>query len=484
MKLVDHFQDFLADTVNINDTRLEQLEASVDAIKGFIRASDWEPSVKYFTEQGSWAHHTIIKPVEGKAFDADLIVMVEHVDGWDARQYLTSLRAVFAASGIYEDKVTRYSHCVTIEYAGVRRIDVAPCVVDRAWAGSEEVCNHTTNEFQPSAPATYTSWIRERNSWTGGNALRKVTRLLKFLRDIKTTFTCPSFLLTTLLGDRIIASDEWNTTDFADVPTALRTTVGRLDDWLQLRPTRPMILNPVLPSEVLSDLWTDDQYVNFRDKLHQYREWIDDAYEEKDRDESIGKWRRVFGDDFAKSVVIDKAASVTEAARLVLSSARGLVGAGTDDLVALFSRFGRTALPPGFDALPHKVRPSWRRTKHGTIPVEIAASLHGAKQGASERNLGSGDGPLKKGRWLRFSVRTRDGFEFGHEHDVRWRITNTDREAHNARCLRGGFEKSNDGHDHWESLAYRGVHSAEAFVLRRRDKVLIAQSAPFYVVVE
>lgn len=484
MKLVDHFRDFLADTVNINDTRLELLESSVEAIKNFIRASEWEPSLKYFTEQGSWAHRTIIKPVEGKAFDADLLVMIDHVDGWDARKYLTTLRAVFAASGIYGDKVTRYSHCVTIEYAGERRIDVAPCVVGRAWAGSEEVCNHTTNEFECSAPDSYTTWIRERNAWTGGNALRKITRLLKFLRDIKTTFTCPSFLFTTLLGDRITASDDSNTTDFADVPTALRTIIGRLDDWLQVCPTRPVILNPVLPSEVLSDLWTDDQYVNFRDKIHQYREWIDDAYEEKDHDESIGKWRRVFGDDFAKSVVIDKAARVTEAARIVLGSARGLMSTASEDLVAFFSRLGRAALPPGFDALPHKVRPRWKRAKHGTIPVQVAASLHGAKHGALERNLKSGDGPLPKGRWLRFVVRTRDGFGFGDEHDIRWRITNTDREAHEAGCLRGGFEKANDGHDHWESLAYRGVHMAEAFVLRRKDEVLIAQSEPFYVVVE
>ena len=97
---------------------------------------------------------------------------------------------------------------MTIEYAGERRIDVAPCVVGRAWAGSQEVCNYTTNEFERSAPDSYTTWIRERNAWTGGHALRKVTRLLKFLRDIKTTFTCPSFLFTTLLGDRITSIDE------------------------------------------------------------------------------------------------------------------------------------------------------------------------------------------------------------------------------------------------------------------------------------
>jgi hypothetical protein len=484
MKLTEHFKAFLDDTVNLNATRLEQLESSVGTIKDFIEAAEWKPRVKYFTEQGSWAHRTIIRPVEDKAFDADLVVMLESVPDWEARDYLTTLRAIFADHGTYKDKVRRFSHCITIEYAGERKIDIAPCVVGRLGGSSEEVCNHDANAFEPSAPDSYTQWLVERNSWTGGHALRKVTRLLKYLRDIKGTFTCPSFLLTTLLGERIMSTDADNTTSFADVPTALRTIVVRLDDWLQLRSARPRITNPVLASEVVSDLWSDEQYANFRNKVHQYREWIDDAYEETDRDESIGKWRRVFGDEFAKSVAIDKAARVTEAARLVLSSARGVIETASADLVALFSRFGRDALPPGFDALPHKERPPWKRARHGTVAVQVIASLHADKQGVKERDLGSGEGPLKKGRWLRFVVRTRDGFEFGREHDLRWRVTNTDREAHQAKCLRGGFEKSNDGHSHWESLAYRGVHTVEAFVVRRNDGVLVAQSGPFYVVVE
>ena len=34
-----------------------------------------------------------------------------------------------------------------------------------------------------------------------------------------------------------------------------------------------------------------------------------------------------------------------------------------------------------------------------------------------------------------------------------------------------------------EQLAYRGVHLVEAFVIRKRDDLLIGQSAPFHVVI-
>jgi hypothetical protein len=163
MKLLDHFTSFMNDTVNLNATRLDQLETSVEALKDVIRDSDWSAPLVTFAEHGSWAHKTIIKPVEGKAFDADLLVIVEPVDGWDAREYLSTLRAIFADHGIYEDKVRRFSHCVTIEYAGERKVDLAPCIRNRNGVAGHEVCNFDANAFERSEPDAYTDWLRERN---------------------------------------------------------------------------------------------------------------------------------------------------------------------------------------------------------------------------------------------------------------------------------------------------------------------------------
>ena len=46
MKLVDHFDTFLTDVVNLNASRITLLEDSIDALKGVIRASDWLPIIK------------------------------------------------------------------------------------------------------------------------------------------------------------------------------------------------------------------------------------------------------------------------------------------------------------------------------------------------------------------------------------------------------------------------------------------------------
>ncbi len=66
--------------------------------------------------------------------------MVDPVEGWTAADYVEELGRVFAASGTYADKTKVWDYCVTITYAGDRRIDLAPCVVGRQWEGSIEVC--------------------------------------------------------------------------------------------------------------------------------------------------------------------------------------------------------------------------------------------------------------------------------------------------------------------------------------------------------
>lgn len=488
MKLTDHFTSFLHDTVNLNATRLTQLETNVEALKDVIRNSDWSPKILTFQEQGSWAHETIIKPVEGKAFDADLLVVVKPVDGWTAKEYISTLKKVFADHGTYKDKVRRYSHCVTIEYAGERKVDIAPCIRDRSGLTGHEVCNFDDDAFERSEPEKYTDWLRTRNGWTGKNGLKKSTRLFKYLRDIKGNFTCPSVLLTTLLGMQISSTDSFSESPFSDVPTALKTIADRLDDWLQARPTRPDVRNPVLSSESFSGMWTDKEYENFRDKINLYRGWIDDAYNEEDRDESVSKWRRVFGDEFAPDVVLDKSATILEGARMLArafgASASTFLLDSRNDLVSFVSRYGIRVLPQGFDKRDYKQQPKWRASPHDHFAVGVSATLHSRERAPKLRDVTSGDA-LPKENSLRFEVRKTDGTTLSaSEYEVHWRITNTDQEAINAKCLRGGFWNADDGTAKWESLRFRGVHMAEAFVVRRTGYRLVAQSAPFYVVVE
>ena len=336
MKLVGHFETFLRDVVNLNATRIDLLEARVDAIEDFLSNSDFGARILRYSRQGSWAVKTIIKPPNGKDFDADLLVLVDSVEGWEPRDYIDDLYRVFRDSDRYKSLATRNTRCVTLDYANDFHLDLVVCIRlkrdNHVWYA---VCNRAVNTYELTDGEGFAEWFAGRNIVAGNDALRKTTRLFKYLRDIKGTFSAKSVLLATLLGERV---EDWHATVrdlyYPDVPTAFRTIFGLLDDWLQARPLMPTVTNPALRSEDFNRHWDQATYDNFRDKIRQYRLWIDDAYNENDRDESIAKWRRVFGDDFAKSEVVGKATSV---AGVVLKAARSV----SADLVAAVSAMVR-----------------------------------------------------------------------------------------------------------------------------------------------
>jgi hypothetical protein len=479
MKHINIFNSFFSDTVNLNQTRFNQLNNSVAAIQKYISNSTWQPNIHSYLAQGSWAHKTIIKPLPGKPFDADYLVYVEPVDEWEAKDYIDQLYNIFLSSDIYNTKVSRYSHCVTIEYANERKIDIAPCIKNRKYADTYEVCNKFSNEFEESRPNDYTKWLTEKDRITKNNNLRKVTRLIKYIRDIKKTFTCPSFLLTTLIGEQVNGSDEFLET-FIDVPTTLKVIINRLDDWLQANEILPEVRNPVLYSEIQSTAWDQNKYSNFRTVINRYRDWVDDAYLEDDRDESIGKWRRIFGDDFAKNEVIEKASRIST---IALESTE-YIGSYFSDLVEGVKLLGLRALPKGFNRLSHMERPIWKKANDLFFEVKIKASFHSAfKCEASISNIQSLL-PLRPGNWLKFIALGPGNLPFPDTYSIKWRITNTDVAATNANSLRGDFYPSQTHGERWEQLLYRGVHMVEAFLIRKFDDRQIGASSVFYVVIE
>ncbi|WP_412770745.1 nucleotide-binding domain-containing protein [Ralstonia syzygii] len=106
--------------------------------------------------------------------------------------------------------------------------------------------------------------------------------------------------------------------------------------------------------------------------------------------------------------------------------------------------------------------------------------------GMFNRPVASGE-PLQTGHSIRFTASSTTGASFPtNDFSIKWRVTNTDRAAYNANQLRGNFYDSDSGSpmSRRESLSYRGVHFVEAFLIRKADKSLAGQSAPFYVVIE
>ena len=298
MKHTKYFEDFLKKEVDLNQARLDRLSRSVKAVTALLESK--LAGYRKYVPQGSYAQGTIIKPVaDNDEFDADILVLIrdKNFNPYEFREdYIKSVYNVLENDGTYKGKVRLKTRCVTVDYSEDFHLDVVPCVEHK---DCFYICNRAEKKYEQTDGGKYAEWFSKKNRIVGKNYLRKVVRLFKFLRDHKNTFSIKSILLTTLLGVCVFDSDE-NSSEFSDLPQALKTLSNRLNDFLQANPTMPRIENPGLLGEDFTRDWNEAKYKNFRDKFDTYNRKINEAFEEKDHNKSVKKWREIFGDDFGE----------------------------------------------------------------------------------------------------------------------------------------------------------------------------------------
>lgn len=301
MKLTEYFNTLLTDTVNLSKFKIEMLNERVEKIYKALKADPvLGPYVRGKIPQGSWAHRTIIKPQPGKEFDADFLLWLDEHSEWsaDPDRYIGEVYAALGRNSVYADMPrTPKCRCVRLTYANLCHVDIVPYLI--LADGRQVIVNGDANDWEDTNPTGFTQWMRDKDEITGGD-LRRVIRLLKFLRDHKGTFLgTPSIILTTLLGNMVDENKKiWDSGYYADVPTTLRNVTQDLDAWLQQNPTQPSIEDPSKCGTTFDHRWDYTTYDNFRDKMHTYAAAIDDAYEETDKARSIELWQDIFGDGF------------------------------------------------------------------------------------------------------------------------------------------------------------------------------------------
>ena len=310
---VNDFNKFMAEHVNLNPSRYERLKRSDKAVSEYL--SQNLVGFRRTERQGSYALGTTIRPVKDTdEYDVDRLVYVEYDSSKGPKDYIDDVYWCLKDNGNYADKVQRNTRCVTVNYAGEFKIDVVPCIT---YNGSHFICNRKTNEYEVTDGSGFRDWFNNKNRITNGN-LKLVTRLLKYLRDHKKTFTAPSILLTTLIGNTV---HDWEgDAEYKTIPDALLTVITRMDEFLQSHPSMPEIRNPALPSETFTRHWDQTKYSHFRDMISSYARRIEDAYTDNDEESSVRKWRDLFGDGFGKLSAAAAAVAPVAAPRVVKPS--------------------------------------------------------------------------------------------------------------------------------------------------------------------
>jgi len=315
MKRTEDFNEFLSDHVNLNPSRYERLKRSSRAVTEYLGQN--LPGFQKAERQGSYALRTMIRPVDDHEYDADLLLFVDYDPAKSPKDYIDAVYKCLKQNGNYADKVHRKKRCVLIDYAGEFHIDVVPCI---AASNGNFICNRVTGEFEVTDGTGYRDWFNAKNRETNGT-LKLATRLLKYLRDHKETFTAPSILLTTLIGNAV--HDGEGDGKFRTAPDAVVTVTNRINAFLQSHPFMPEIANPVLPQESFTRHWDQNKYRHFRAMFARYTERINEAYAQADAGKSVAQWRGLFGDNFGKSS--PKPASATAAAAATSTAAPRVV---------------------------------------------------------------------------------------------------------------------------------------------------------------
>ncbi|MDF1595739.1 MAG: nucleotidyltransferase [Acidimicrobiia bacterium] len=308
MRMTASFNAFMTNTVNINQTRIDNLDVSVPAIFDALQAdSEIGSIVLDYDPQGSWPHGTIIKPADGVEFDADFMLVMDEQEAWahSPKTYITVVHAALARNGTYKDLVKPPKcRCVRVVYAGDYHVDVVPFVV--LSDGRQVIVNGDGDEWEDTDPAGFTAWMKEKNDTTGGH-LKRVIRLLKYLRDHRDSFRrTRSVLLTAMLGERVDAASKIaDPSYYEDLPTTFFHLITDLNEWLQANPTKPSIADPSGATDpdgnpiTFDHRWTEDTYQAFRKKISSIAADTKVAYEDDTSIEhSLELWQKVFGLDF------------------------------------------------------------------------------------------------------------------------------------------------------------------------------------------
>ena len=289
------FKNFLRDEVNLNQSRLDRLNTRVLAVNRYVK--DNLTGYQKMERQGSYALGTLIKPVhKDDEYDADIQIAMISNSEWEAKDYVNGIRRTLKQNKHYADKLRLKTRCVTVDYAGDFHLDVVPRVNKY---GKHYVCNRIDNELEETDGVGYRDWFNDRNRITGGN-LKRVVRLIKYLRDHKNNYAAKSILLTTLAGNTIRASDG-GTEAVGSVSDTLVTVLTRMDDYLQQYPSMPDIRNPVLPSETFNRHWDQTKYTNFRKRVYSHTLTAKKAKSESSSEDAVKIWQELFGESFGEN---------------------------------------------------------------------------------------------------------------------------------------------------------------------------------------
>lgn len=315
MKLEQYFKQFEG-KISLDPTRVNRIVSAVRTWENLLKED--EEIKKIFNDffvQGSFAVSTAIRPQNDQEFDVDAVLLLDLDDSMEPRELIDFIADRMKMNEKYKDNIKKKDRCIRVDYSGDFHIDIVPAKnIDEEWI---LIPSKKEDEWVETNPAGFIEWCKDIEA-ESGNKFSTVTKILKYWRDTKVgKDTAPkSILLTTLIGGNI----DYKNSVAESLVLTLEELIQNLDNYVVNG--EPYVENPSLAGENLARDWNLENFEIFKKKLKKLHKDAKDALDEKDKDESINKWRKIFGSCFP--------AELSEAANLNNHVRNGLVFVAPD----------------------------------------------------------------------------------------------------------------------------------------------------------
>jgi len=302
-----HFESLLSNIWPPEDRR----EAARDLpplVRDYLKKHDtFVTTAPHSRLVGSYAQDMSVGDVK----DVDFLVRVDgdpEANKPEAKQLIQDLRS--ALDGLPEAlgfegwagvDIERARRSVHVHIKGRDfHLDVVPCIAPQGFDKPLWVPDRGFNQWIPSHPLGYIKLLDDLNVDHGGK-VKRLGRLLKHFRDYQMKQRRPkSYWLGALLVHHIRCEDGLDMSQplaviFRDLLEAIHIEYDHLL-WTSDSAT-PHIPDPMLGHDI-SWNWSRTHFETFMRRVDDGRRWATRALESEVRDEAIGLWQKVFGEEF------------------------------------------------------------------------------------------------------------------------------------------------------------------------------------------
>jgi len=293
-----HFSKFIQN-IELDDARVERIQAAAGRLAVYCNSNTGiRQYAPYLFFQGSYVNGTAVRPADPKGeYDVDIVVLMS-LPNAGAGTVLDWFAERLREDADYRLRVLpSKDKCVRLRYAGDFHVDVVPA--HRMTNNDEPIqIPSRRHGWLSSHPRGFTAWCKGQEARTERDFSRCV-KMMKRWRDITTDArtAVTSIVFTTLLGPRV-PTPAYTSPDAQVVVHTLTS----LNQYLDSRPLKPVVVNPSMTSEDLAATWSQANYELFRRHVRRATERAREAYSAQGEVEAVRLWRTLFGDAFPLTV--------------------------------------------------------------------------------------------------------------------------------------------------------------------------------------